>query len=175
MDFAIGLVNSVFNLPDRQVMFFEQFEKQRNCEINSARQKAFGACWNDVWASKCQLQLAQMARCKNDFLSPWLFLLLLLLLLIWAFLVTYLFSKACCSIRNFAKYSCSSLILLVQTQCFRFLRELNVHRINQFGKWKYVSQPWLYALDSRFMNGKAGKISLTWKKMATVRYFYSPL
>ena len=25
-DFAIGLVNSVFNLPDRQVMFFEEFE-----------------------------------------------------------------------------------------------------------------------------------------------------
>ena len=26
VDFAIGLVNSVFNLPDRQVMFFEEFE-----------------------------------------------------------------------------------------------------------------------------------------------------
>ena len=26
MDFAIGLVNSVFNLPDGQVMFFEEFE-----------------------------------------------------------------------------------------------------------------------------------------------------
>ena len=26
VDFAIGLVNSVFNLPDGQVMFFEQFE-----------------------------------------------------------------------------------------------------------------------------------------------------
>ena len=25
-DFAIGLVNSVFNLPDRQVIFFEEFE-----------------------------------------------------------------------------------------------------------------------------------------------------
>ena len=25
-DFAIGLVNSVFNLPDGQVMFFEEFE-----------------------------------------------------------------------------------------------------------------------------------------------------
>ena len=25
-DFAIELVNSVFNLPDRQVMFFEEFE-----------------------------------------------------------------------------------------------------------------------------------------------------
>ena len=26
VDFAIGLVNSFFNLPDRQVMFFEEFE-----------------------------------------------------------------------------------------------------------------------------------------------------
>ena len=25
VDFAMGLVNSVFNLPDRQVMFFEEF------------------------------------------------------------------------------------------------------------------------------------------------------
>ena len=25
-DFAIGLVNSVFNLPDKQAMFFEEFE-----------------------------------------------------------------------------------------------------------------------------------------------------
>ena len=41
VDFAIGLVNSVFNLPDGQVMFFEEFEQQKNCEINSARQKAF--------------------------------------------------------------------------------------------------------------------------------------
>ena len=26
VDFAIGLVKSIFNLPDRQVMFFEEFE-----------------------------------------------------------------------------------------------------------------------------------------------------
>ena len=26
VDFAIGLVNSVFNLPDGQVVFFEEFE-----------------------------------------------------------------------------------------------------------------------------------------------------
>ena len=43
VDFAIGLVKSVFNLPDGQVMFFEGFEKQKKCEINSARRKAFGS------------------------------------------------------------------------------------------------------------------------------------
>ena len=42
MDFAIGLVNPVFNLSDGQVISFEEFEKQKNCEINSALQKAFG-------------------------------------------------------------------------------------------------------------------------------------
>ena len=53
VDFAIGLVNSVLNLPDRQVKYFDEFNLQKNCEINSALQKIFGASWNDVWASKC--------------------------------------------------------------------------------------------------------------------------
>ena len=43
VDFAIGLVNSVFNLPNRLVMFFEEFEQQKNCEINSASQNVLGA------------------------------------------------------------------------------------------------------------------------------------
>ena len=34
VDFAIGLVNSVLNLPHGQVKFFEEFKLQRNCEIN---------------------------------------------------------------------------------------------------------------------------------------------
>ena len=42
VDFAIGLVNSVFTLPDRKVMFFEEFEEQNNCEINCARHKGLG-------------------------------------------------------------------------------------------------------------------------------------
>ena len=53
VDFAYGLVNSVFNLPNGQVMFFEEFEWQKNCEINSANQNVFGASWSDIWASKC--------------------------------------------------------------------------------------------------------------------------
>ena len=43
MDFAFGLVNSVLNLPDGQAMFFEKFKLMKNCEINSACQKALGA------------------------------------------------------------------------------------------------------------------------------------
>ena len=34
VDFAIGIVNSVNNLPDGQVKFFEEFKLQKNCEIN---------------------------------------------------------------------------------------------------------------------------------------------
>ena len=45
VDFAIGLVNSVFSLPDGQVMFLEEFKiiTSDNCEINSACGKVFGA------------------------------------------------------------------------------------------------------------------------------------
>ena len=31
VDFAIGLVNSVLNLPDGQVKFFGEFKLQKNC------------------------------------------------------------------------------------------------------------------------------------------------
>ena len=34
VDFAIGLVNSVTNLPNGQVNFFEEFKLQKNFEIN---------------------------------------------------------------------------------------------------------------------------------------------
>ena len=44
LDFAIGLVNSVLNLPNGQVKFFVKFQKKKkNCEINSAHQNIFGA------------------------------------------------------------------------------------------------------------------------------------
>ena len=34
VDFAVGLVNSVINLPNGQMKFFEEFKLQKNCEIN---------------------------------------------------------------------------------------------------------------------------------------------
>ena len=43
VDFTSGLVNSVLNLPNGQVKFFEEFKLQKNCEINSTHQKVFGA------------------------------------------------------------------------------------------------------------------------------------
>ena len=68
VDFAIGLVNSVLNLPNGQVKFLEEFKLQKNCEISSAHQNVSWASCNDVWASICCLQLSQMASFKNDFL-----------------------------------------------------------------------------------------------------------
>ena len=47
VEFAIRLENSVLNLPNGQVMFFEEFKLKKNCEINSACQKAFGASLNN--------------------------------------------------------------------------------------------------------------------------------
>ena len=34
VDFAIALVSSVINLPDRQVKVFEEFKLQKYCQIN---------------------------------------------------------------------------------------------------------------------------------------------
>ena len=43
VDFAIGLVNSVINLPDGQVNFFEEFDKlQKNFEINLLIKRFWG-------------------------------------------------------------------------------------------------------------------------------------
>ena len=43
MDFTIGLVNSVLNLPDGHVKFFEDFKMHKNSAINPAHQNVFGA------------------------------------------------------------------------------------------------------------------------------------
>ena len=43
VDFTIGLVNSVLNLPDGQVKFFEDFKVEKNCVINPGHQNVFGA------------------------------------------------------------------------------------------------------------------------------------
>ena len=53
VDFAIGAVNSVLNLPNGQVKFFEEFKLHKNCEINPTYQKVFGASCDEFWASAC--------------------------------------------------------------------------------------------------------------------------
>ena len=43
VDFAIELVNSVLNLPDGQVKYFEEFNLQTNCVKSILLIKKFGA------------------------------------------------------------------------------------------------------------------------------------
>ena len=43
VDFAIRLVNSVLNLRDGKVKYFEEFILRKNREINSTYQKNWGA------------------------------------------------------------------------------------------------------------------------------------
>ena len=52
VDFALGLVIFVLNLPDGQVLFFGEIQIT-NPVINPVNQKGFGASWNDLWASTC--------------------------------------------------------------------------------------------------------------------------
>ena len=37
VDFAIGLLNSVLNFPDRQVKYFDEFNLQKNFEVMGAQ------------------------------------------------------------------------------------------------------------------------------------------
>ena len=65
VDFAIGLVCSVFKLPDGQLKFFGEIKSQRT--VIKPAHHATGS-WNDFWAITCELQFAQMASCKTPFL-----------------------------------------------------------------------------------------------------------
>ena len=53
VDFAIGLVIFVLNLPDGQVLFFGKFKLQKACNQSCWCKKGIGASWNDLWASTC--------------------------------------------------------------------------------------------------------------------------
>ena len=68
VDFAIGLVFFVLNLPDGQVLFFGEIQITEGLLSILPIKKGFGASSNDLWASTCYLQLARMAGCKTDFL-----------------------------------------------------------------------------------------------------------
>ena len=71
MDFAIGLVNSVFNLPDGQVMFFEELALQKNCEINSASQNVFGVVEMASGLVNASFSLPKWQAVKLIFFAPW--------------------------------------------------------------------------------------------------------
>ena len=58
VDFAIGLVIFVFNLPDGQVLFWEEIQIQKDCNQSCQSKRVLGLV-NDLWASTC---------CKTDIL-----------------------------------------------------------------------------------------------------------
>ena len=54
VDFAIGLLIFVLNLPDGQVLFLGEIHITEGLYINPANPKGgFGASWNDLWANTC--------------------------------------------------------------------------------------------------------------------------
>ena len=62
-DFAIWLVNSVINLPDGQVNFFEEFKLQKNCEISLLIKTFFGLI-------NVSFSLPEWQAVKITFLAP---------------------------------------------------------------------------------------------------------
>ena len=72
VDFAIGLVNSVVNLPDGQVNFFEEFKLQKNCEINLLIKTFFGLVEMIFGVVYVSFSLPEWQAVKMTFFAPWL-------------------------------------------------------------------------------------------------------
>ena len=70
MDFAIGRENSVLNLPDGQVKFFEEFKLPKNCEINSAHQMLLGLVEMMFGLVNVSSSLPEWQAVKMTFLHP---------------------------------------------------------------------------------------------------------
>ena len=71
VDFAIGLVNSVINLPDRQVKFFEEFKLQKNCEINLLIKTFLGLVEMMFGLVDVGFNLPEWQAVKMTFFAPW--------------------------------------------------------------------------------------------------------
>ena len=70
VDFAIRLVNSVINLPDRQVKFFEEFKLQKNCEINVLIRKFLGLVEMMFGLVNVSFSLPEWQAVKMIFFTP---------------------------------------------------------------------------------------------------------
>ena len=71
VDFAIGLVNSVINLPDGQVKFFEEFKLQKNCEINLLIKTFLGLVEMMFGQVDVSFNLPEWQAVKMTFFAPW--------------------------------------------------------------------------------------------------------
>ena len=71
VDFAIGLVNSVINLPDGQVNFFGEFKLQMNCEINLLIKTFLGLAEMIFGLVNVSFSLPEWQAIKMTFFAPW--------------------------------------------------------------------------------------------------------
>ena len=70
VDFAMGLVNSVINLPDGQVNFFEKFKLQKNCEINLLIKTFWGLVEMIFGLVNVNFSLSEWHAVKMTFFAP---------------------------------------------------------------------------------------------------------
>ena len=70
VDFAMGLVNSVINLPDGQVNFFEKFKLQKNCEINLLIKMFWGLVEMIFGLVNVNFSLSEWQAVKMTFFAP---------------------------------------------------------------------------------------------------------
>ena len=70
VDFAIGLVNSVINLPDGQVKFFEEFKLQKYCQINLLIKTFLGLVEMMFGLVNVSLSLPEWQAVKLTFFAP---------------------------------------------------------------------------------------------------------
>ena len=70
--FAIGLVNSVINLPDGQVKFFEESKLQRNCEIILLIKTFLGLVEMMFGLVNVSFSLPEWQAVRVTFFAPWL-------------------------------------------------------------------------------------------------------
>ena len=73
VDFAIGLVNSVINLPDGQVKFLKEFKLQRNCEINLLIKTFLGLDEMMFGLVNVSFSLPEWQAVKMTFFAPYVF------------------------------------------------------------------------------------------------------
>ena len=71
VDFAIGLVNSVINLPDGQVKFCEEFKLQKNCGINLPIKTCLGLVEMMFALVNVSFSLPKWQALKMTYFAPW--------------------------------------------------------------------------------------------------------
>ena len=74
VDFAIRLVNSVINLPNGQVKFFEEFRLQKNCEITLLIKTFWGLVEMMFGLGKVSFSLPEWQAVKATFFAPCLYI-----------------------------------------------------------------------------------------------------